>query len=493
MIRQLRLRGLKLISVAIEPFQDMVSAETSFLVRLTCEKAILYLLFPLNTRLLNKQSLCFKIKCFETAAMITMKKSICFYIFFIISATGWAVDTDSDQYGSITDYLNSIYGVDSNAGLTAFPILNIPIGGHSEAMAGAYSAVADDVSFIEWNPAGSSMLEISELAFFHNNWIADAKIEALAYAAHLKDFGIGVSGKWLYMPFTQYGYFGDRLSKGYYSEAVAVLNGSYQAVPNYYFGEVSFGVNLKGAFRSTPDYADESGIVKSGSGQEQSAAAVMADTGFLTRFNLLKFYNSRDRNTSAALVVRNLGAAALGDPLPTVAVTGFSYRPIRPMLMSFDFSVPLNLTDINLSEDPYWAAGFSLTATNFLSMLMGLLMKTGNIRVSVGSAVDLHHISFDVNYTLDLLTQVQPLNRVALGVHFNLGDNNRKSNRELVDEYYLAGLEAYSQMNDAEARVLFQKALEINPHFTPAAEALKALEDYEKLSSRINALRRLDY
>jgi hypothetical protein len=423
-----------------------------------------------------------------------MKKLIRFsYILLFTSASVWAIDSGPDSYGSITDYLESIYGIDNNAGLTAFPILNIPIGGRSEGMAGAYSAVADDVSFIEWNPAGSSMLSISELAFFHNNWIADTKIEALAYAARFNNLGIGVSGKWLYTPFTQYSYFGERLSKGYYSEAVAVLNGSYNLFSGYYFGGVSIGFNLKGAFRSMPDYADETEAVVSGSGNEQSAAAFMVDIGALTRFNLLKFYNSRERNMSAAIVMRNIGAPVLGEPLPTVAVAAVSYRPIRPMLFSFDFSVPVNTVNMELSEKPYWAAGLSITATTFLSMRAGLLMKAGNIRAVIGSAIDLQYINFDVNYTLDLLTQLQPLNRVALGVRFNLGDNDRKSKNELVDEYYLAGLDAYSKANDTEARIWFEKVLEINSRFEPAKEALKAIDEYEKLNERIEQMRRLDY
>jgi hypothetical protein len=219
----------------------------------------------------------------------------------------------------------------------------------------------------------------------------------------------------------------------------------------------------------------------------------MADAGLLTRFNLFKFYNSRDRNMSLALVMRNLGPAALGDPLPTVAVAGVSYRPIRPLLMSFDFSLPVNMLNPELSEKPYWAAGVSLTATNFLSMRAGLLMKAGNIRAVIGSAVNLQYISLDVNYTLDLLTQIQPLNRVALGVRFDLGDSGRKSKSDLVDEYYLAGLDAYSNSRDAEARILFEKVLEINPHFEPAIEALKSLDSYEQLNERINDMRRLQY
>ena len=126
-------------------------------------------------------------------------------------------------------------------------------------------------------------------------------------------------------------------------------------------------------------------------------------------------------------------------------------------------------------------------------MRAGLLMKAGNIRAVIGSAVSLQYISLDVNYTLDLLTQIQPLNRVALCIRFDLGDNGRKSTSDLLDQYYLAGLDAYSAARDDEARILFEKALEIDPRFEPAIEALKSLANYEQLNNRINEMRRLQY
>ena len=151
----------------------------------------------------------------------------CMLFFTLLAYTAAAIDFKAEDYGSITDYLKDIYGVDDNAGLTAFPVLNVPLGGRAEGMAGAFSAVADDISFLEWNPAGSSMLPKTELAFFHNNWIADTRIEGAAFASRHGDFGFAAGGKWLYTPFTEYNIYGERASKGYYCEAVATLNGSF--------------------------------------------------------------------------------------------------------------------------------------------------------------------------------------------------------------------------------------------------------------------------
>jgi tetratricopeptide (TPR) repeat protein len=414
-------------------------------------------------------------------------------IFFLTTAPVWAQTADAAAgYGSLSDYLDSIYGADANTGLTAFPVLNVPMGGRSEGMAAAFGAVADDISFLEYNPAGSSMLARSELAFFHNNWIADTKIEGAVFASRLNDFGFAAGAKWLYTPFTEYNALGSRVSKGYYSEAAAVLNGSYNFLPGYYFSGISLGINLKGAFRFVPDYTEDD-IMVSGSGNSQSTAMVMADLGALTRFNLFKFYDSRDQNTSAALTIRNLGPPAKDEPLPTAFSAALSYKPLRPLLFSFDLSFPLNTRNPAFSEKPYWAVGTAVDISAFLSMRMGLQFKAGNFRFAVGSAVNLQKISLDFNYSLDLMTQLQSLNRVSVGIRFDLGDQGRKQKTDQVDSLYLQGLDAYAQGNYQEAQFYFGEALKLSPRFDPAREALETIRRSLEVEERINDLQRLDF
>lgn len=421
----------------------------------------------------------------EKALLIILLLFLCFSL--------WGAGPD-ENYGGIADYLNDVYGVDENAGLTAFPILNIPLGGRSEGMASAFAAVSDDVSFIEFNPAGSSMLEKSELAFFHNNWISDVKIEGVAYAVRFGDFGLAAGAKWLYTPFTEYNIYGERVSNGYYSEGVAVLNASYKFLSNYNFSGVSVGLNLKGAFRIMPDYSNkEDDAIIGGSGLEQSAVMGMADIGFLTRFNLFKFYASRENNMSAALVARNLGPPALDEPLPAVFNAALSYKPIRPLLFSFDFFIPLNIMEPEYSEAVYFAFGVSANVASFLSMRAGLMIKAGSSRITVGSAVNLNKIALDVNYTLDLLTQLQPMNRVSLAVRFDLGDGGRRLKASMVEDAYLKGIDAYSRGNYPEAKYYWEEALRLDPKFLPARQSLDMLYSREQLEQRIEELQKLDF
>jgi hypothetical protein len=435
------------------------------------------------------------IPMYNVSKMITRRMSI-FQItlfFLLINGVLWASERQ-DRHGGLAGELNRIYGIDDNAGLTTFPVLNIPMGGRSAGMASAFAAVADDASFIEHNPAGSSMLEKTEFAFFHNNWIADVNIEGIVYATRFNDFGIAAGGKWLYTPFTEYDLIAERVSSGYYSEGVAILNASYNFLSGFYFSGISVGVNLKGAFRRMPDFADkETSTIIPGSGREQSAVMGMIDIGALTRFDFLKTYTAREKNAAAALVVRNLGPPAKDEPLPTVINAAFSYKPIRPLLFSFDCFFPLNLMEPSLSELPYFAFGTSVSVTNFLSMRAGTMIKAGSSLISIGSAITLNKIAFDINYTLDLLTQMQPLNRVSMGVRLDLGDRGRKQKMDKANELYLLGVEAYSRNNNAEARYYWEETLSVDPKFEPARESLNLLKSREYLEERIEDMLRLEF
>lgn len=413
-------------------------------------------------------------------------------IFKILVIPLCALDINNTFYGSATDYLLSLNGMDPNQGLTTLPILSIPMGGRSEGLATAFAAVADDASFIEWNPAGSSMMANTELSLYHNNWIADTKVEGLVFTQRFSNFGIGVGGKWLYVPFTEYNQFGDRASKGFYSEAVGILNGSYNFFSGYYFSGLSLGANLKAAVRLVPDFSNDQGIISSGSGSSQSTVAPMLDIGALSKFNFLKWYYSRERNTSIALVFKNIGFPSQGDPLPTEAVIGVAYKPIRPMQWSFDATVPINLVNSELSERPYWATGFSAQITDFLNLRTGLLYKAGNIRLTLGSAVVIDTISVDINYTLDLLTQLQPLNRVSVGAKFNFGDQGRGERAKQVEALYLAGLEAYANGNTDVAIQNWEAALKLDPRYDPAREGLSALFGAEALTQRILDIQKIE-
>ena len=380
-----------------------------------------------------------------------------YLILLLLSSASFVYSVDiSDIYYNADSFMDSLS--DPNTGLTAFPTLLIPMGGRFEAMGTAFTAVADDSSYIESNPAGSASLNYTELTFFHNDWIADTNIESVSFTSRKKNFGFGAAGKFLYVPFTEYNTWGERESRGYYSESVMILNASYNFLSSYDFFGLSVGSNLKLAYRNIP--ADIY--------PNQSAVAVMTDLGVLTRFNFLKFYNAREKNTSFGLVLKNLGIKALDDPLPVETVAGIAYSPIRPVILAFDFTYPLSM---NPSEQPAekwsFATGMDVTVTDFFSVQSGFRYRGSNPRFSLGSRMDLEDISFNVNYTLDLTTQVG-LDRFSVASSLNLGDRGRSITEAEVDAYYIAGLRSYAEGDLEKAVENWTKALELDPGFTPA-------------------------
>jgi hypothetical protein len=373
----------------------------------------------------------------------------------------------AESYSDIYQVISSILGIDPNAGRTTMRSLLIPMGGLAEGMGTAYSAVGKDSSYFEANPAASSILDFTELSVFHNNWIADTKIEGAVYTIRKENLGIGVGGKWLYLPFPATNEFGDRVGAGYYSESMAGVNVSYNFFPGFYFSGISIGATAKLAYRSMP-------AVDSGATEGNSALGVMIDTGLLSRFNFFKFYSSRTKNSAIALVFKNFGPPVQDDPLPTNATLGFAYAPLRPLTFSFDLTQPVDLVDISQSERMSVAGGVLVQLSDFFKLHGGLLVKGGNPRLTVGSTFDVQMAHLTVNYTLDLTTQLTPLNRISIQAALSLGDLGRADIAEKVDNLYLNGLDAYARGEIDTAISFWDQALKLNSTFDPARESRDA-------------------
>jgi hypothetical protein len=390
-------------------------------------------------------------------------------------------ETYSDIYQVISNILTKI---DENAGLTTMRSLRIPMGGLAEGMGSAYTAVGVDSSYFEFNPAASSILDSTELSVFHNNWIADTKIEGAVYTIRYKELGVGIGGKWLYLPFPAYNDYGDRVGTGYYSESMAGINVSYNFFPGFYFSGVSAGATGKLAYRSMPK-------VDSGATANNSALGVMIDAGLLSRFNLLKFYSSRSKNFSLGLAVKNIGPPVQGDPLPTDATFGLAYSPIRPLTLSLDVTQPINLVSIGDSEKPIVAGGAMVQVSDFFKLHGGLLLKGGDPRFSIGSTFDIELARVTVNYTLDLTTQLTPLNRISIQAAFSLGDLGRADIAKKVDTLYLNGLDAYSRGEIDSAIESWDEALRLDATFDPARESRDAAQAAKGLKQTMTELQKI--
>lgn len=406
-----------------------------------------------------------------------LRKGFVTFLLILSAVTpGGAFDLTDIPFG-----LADMFGADEveNTGLTVFPTLLIPAGGEYESMGTAYTAVARDISFFEANPAASSRLPQTMAAIMHNNLIADANMEGLWYTTRFEHFGIGAGLKFLHVPFTEYGAAGEQEASIRYTETVAILNASYNFLHSFDFQGVSVGANVKVAHRNIPE------VIAPG----QSAVGVMMDVGALTRFDVAKFYPSREKNFSVGVAARNLGPAVQEEPLPSYATLGIAYAPIRPLTLSADYNVPFILFSDLPAQKPYVATGLSAQITDFLSTQLGFMVRGGNPRMSLGTGLALEKVKLDMNYTLDMTTQTNAVDRFSIQASFDMGDRGRSDRAQMVEDFYLASLVAYAEGNVEETIRLAGNALDIDPTFQPAAETLATAQRLLTLQKRMSSIR----
>lgn len=414
-----------------------------------------------------------------------------FFIFLFWSpALPYAIDL-TDAQGSLADIFSS--SVDSSEGSTVFRSMNIPSGGRCESLGTAFTALCDDSSFFDYNPAASAILEKTEISLSHNSWISDSSLETLALTRRNSTLGYGAQLKCFYVPFSEYNLYGDRVASSYYSETSATFNISRNFLAGYNFKGIAVGANVKAAWRSVPDYTDNrDDSIISGSGLEQSALGLMADLGAIMQFNLLKFYSDRLPNLKVALALNNFGAAFTGfgsslqkdDSTPARICAGISYKPFQRFLITTEVRKPL-------SGSLSFATGIEAQLTQLFAFQCGFLMQGANPRFSLGSEFDIHGIKMDAAYTLDLTSSANPVNHISLSAKMTLGDRGRKAAMARVDTLYLDGLKLYAEGYYNEAIVKWEEAIKtagsspLGITFEPAVQARNAAINFNRQKSEL--------
>ena len=390
---------------------------------------------------------------------------------------------------------------DENEGTTTFRSLLIPFGGRTESLGSAYTGLCDDISYLRFNPAAGAIQKETQIALFHNSWIADSKLETLAFSTRFKNIPhLSAAGyiSCFYLPFTEYDFFGERVAGSYYTESIGALNISYNLLAGYDFKGLAIGTTLKAGWRGMPDYTDnDTGAIIAGSGLAQSGLALMADVGIMMQFNFLKFYSSRDPNVRIGFSAQNLGISFTGfgdkiktdDPLPTTLAAGLSVRLIKPIALSIDFVQPINLMNSGTYLIPAVNTGVSVQFANFVSLLAGFSIKGANPRISTGFEFEVAKIRLNLNYTLDLTTSLAPVNRISLSAKLLLGDKGRSIIDSKVDEYYQLGLHYYADAKWEDAIVVWEEALKLNKRFDPAIQGIQSaryqIEMFKKIKESL--------
>ena len=81
-----------------------------------------------------------------------------------------------------------------NAGVTAVPILQVPLWARAAGMGTAFTAVASDASSLFYNPAGMARLNAQELGVTFAQGVGDSSLQSYAYAGPTPFTGVSGNG-----------------------------------------------------------------------------------------------------------------------------------------------------------------------------------------------------------------------------------------------------------------------------------------------------------
>lgn len=253
-------------------------------------------------------------------------------------------------------------------GTSGGEVLNIPVGARAIAMGEAYTAMADDVSSLYWNPAGIALLNQSQASFMYSQWLKDLAYHNASVATPLEYGGLGASLSYLsYGDISAFDNQGNSAGSVNAYSAVATVGGAFLS------DSWSAGFNLKGVQGSLADV---------------KATGVAADLGgsFIFPKEVL------GGTLRAAGSIRNLGTGLQyidqKDPFPREWRGGLAAVEMlnRKLNVSMDYGQQRDLDGSIYAGAEYWAmpylalrAGYAGSGTESNGIRAGLGLKIRNI------------------------------------------------------------------------------------------------------------------
>jgi len=260
-------------------------------------------------------------------------------------------------------------------GSTTAQLLEIPIGARAVGMGEAYTAMADDASSLEWNPAGLALANQQEASFMHSSLIENVNYEHLAYIHPGTSYSVGGS-----MSYLGYGSIA-----GYNNTGESI--GNQSAYSSVYNAGVAtqfwqrFSAGLTGSFIHEKLALDSASTVAMNAGALYDVAQHPWLTNYRLGFSMLnlgpglKFVSDRE-------------------PLPQTFKIGAAAMQVHnlPLNLTLDVSVPNN-------NSPYVSFGSEYWFRELLALRLGY---TGENTVSngfrFGLGLKIRQILFDYAY-----------------------------------------------------------------------------------------------
>jgi len=220
---------------------------------------------------------------------------------------------------------------DGSRGTSGAAFLKIGPGARPAAMGEAYSAVADDIHAVYYNPAGLARVGAWELTGMHDRYFQGLDYNFIAFAVPVSRLVSRSTGVWSeYAGTVAVGVYDlavdgmERRGETDTNEPTGTFESDDMAIALAYGRRIDEKLSLGGAGKIIRQSLDD-----------RHGTAFAADLGALYQL---------DKRLTLAAGVRHLGTGAkLGgesDPLPLTGYLGAAYRLREPLTFSLDLGVP---------------------------------------------------------------------------------------------------------------------------------------------------------
>ena len=300
------------------------------------------------------------------------------------------------------------------AGTTAFNFLKIGAGARPVGMGEAYSALADDINAIYWNPAGLGCITEREVTASYLSYVADINSGYFGYTLPLMKGGLGISVVYL-----DYGQIRettdddpDGVNLGYYRPYDLAVIAAYGCNVG---GGLNLGINMKGIHEDIQGY---------------TANAIAFDIGTL--------YDLPVKDLICSFSIKNLGLQTKAfieekHDLPLVFDFGLGYSMLDNTLkVGLDLYQPQGGDfNFNIGGEYYWK---KLVALRMGYKNAGKDLKTGSDKdlltgFCFGLGVNME--MYRVDYAFVPFNELGNAHRLSFGLKWGKS-NNRKLKEQTV-------------------------------------------------------------
>jgi hypothetical protein len=334
----------------------------------------------------------------------------------------------------------------ASPGTTAAEILKVGVGARAIGMGEAYTAQADDVSSLYWNPAGLALMQERQASFMYDQGYQNLKYSNGAVGIPLENGAIGASLS--YLGFGQIAGFdqqGNSIGDQTAYNAVGTVGAAWLG------NQWSAGMNLKGIKEKLADV---------------SANGFAVDAGV----NVIYPKPVLGGTIRLAAVVQNLGGGIKllqqSDPLPTDWKVGVAAVQMmdRKLNLSLDYGKPKDLDSEIAMGVEYWVCRFIALRTGYVSN------HTEGSGMRAGLGLKIKGVSFD--YAYQGQGELGISNRYEMS--FKFGEPRPILSPEQRKIYEQAKAAARAERYE-QAILLYDSLLETQPDFKPARRQMEVV------------------